>query len=125
MLHIKVTKLFHLDYQLHMLIMKASLEPPDIQCFFDIFVTLVSLYFQSIIFVMATEGQTQSEAGTAILNEAKIALMKYLIAAKAKMENSGIFKKQISQAAAEHIQLFYITGQPKTEKTCKTKYASV
>ena len=106
--------------------MKASLEPPDIQRFLYISVAFVSLCLQSIILLMATEGQTQPEAGTTIWNEAETdALMGYLLAAKAKMGDSGMFKKQTFQAAAEHIRPFHTAGQLKTEKTCKTKYASV
>lgn len=107
--------------------MRASLEPPDIQHFIYFSVSLVSLCIYSLVLLMATEGQTQSQAGNAaVWTEPETdALINYLLAAKSKMGDSGMFKKQTFQAAAEHIQPLHTTGSAKTVKSCKTKYSSV
>lgn len=109
--------------------MKSSLEPPDIQRFIHISVGLVTLCVQSLVLLMATEGQTQLEAtsgNTAIWTEPETdALVNHFLAAKAKIGDSGMFKKQVFQAAAEGIRHLHTSGPAKTAKHCRTKYTSV
>ena len=108
--------------------MKSSLEPPDTQRFIYISVGLVTLCVQSLILLMATEGQSQLEAtigNTAVWTEPETdALMNYLLAEKATLGGSG-FKKQVFQAAAGSIRHLHTSGPAKTAKHCKTKYTSV
>jgi hypothetical protein len=109
--------------------MKSSLEPPDTQRFIYISVGLVTLCVQSLLLLMATEGQSQLEAttaNTAVWTEPETdALMNYFLAEKATLGDSGVFKKHVFQAAAEGIRHLHTSGPAKTAKHCKTKYTSV
>ena len=107
--------------------MNALLKPPDIQHFLYLSVSLVSLCVQSVILLMATEGQAQSEPHTTtIWTDAETdALMDFLLANKAKLADAGSFRPPAFRAAAEHIQPLHTMGLPKTAKTCKSKYGNV
>ena len=104
--------------------MNASLEP-DIEDL--IYISIVSLCIHCLVLLMETESQSQAQAGNAaVWTELETdALMKYLLDVKAKMGDSGMFKMQTFQAAAEKIQPLHTTGLAKTAKNCKTKYTTM
>ena len=111
--------------------MNASLEPQDLQQFVNISVSLVSLCIHSLVLLMATEGQISDQPQAASGNAAvwtepeTDALINYLLAAKEKMGDSGMFKKSTFRTAAEHIRPLHTIGSVKTEASCRTKYSSV
>lgn len=117
--------------------MNTSLEPPlaDTEYFINIAVGLVSLCIHSLLLLMASDGQfagetvtqpqTSGTTATVWTEKETDALMEYLCTAKSKMGDSGTFKKQVFQAAAEHIKPLHTTGSAKTGTSCKTKYSSV
>lgn len=110
--------------------MKASLEP-DIPQFICFSVGLVSLCIHSLILLMATEGQLQPQVQAGHSNstfwteQETDAFVNYLLDKKAEIGDSGMFKSQTFQAAADFIQPLLVQGSPKTPKICKTKYSSV
>ena len=93
--------------------MNASL-PPDIQHFIYISVCIVSLCIQSVVLLMATEGQTQLElqastSSNAIWTEPETtALMSYLLAKKVKMGDlMSTLSKQQPNTYSPSIQQVY------------------